>query len=327
MAGRTDNEFNYEEISNIYNEMKNITGSAGDADSIAGILDKIDKDVRTAVTEEDGAIYGPLGEQLFLDWDNSSSDFPNFVNNFQNWATLIAQSAGKYQEFEEKVQQAKIDNPLGLSAKGMTQNYIETSYYKDYKNSNYEQYVADLANVKPLQVVTGAEYTFTDSVSILKKHQIATGIQVGLVLAGAAIIGAGLAGVGSGGAEVGTELATTGGAGGGGAAIGGTSAIGSGGQAITMQEFAAEVMANGTPQQIAALQSLQNSGVTMLVSNGAEIQCLNSSGQVIASFMANNAGAAAAATTASATVSPTAAAVVTGTGALAYGGYKLSKDE
>ncbi|HAB65737.1 MAG TPA: hypothetical protein DCE23_00070 [Firmicutes bacterium] len=156
-----ERKFDYENISTIYNEMKKITGSAGDTDSIAGILDKIDKDVHESVGVEEEAIFGDLANQLLLDWENSSSNFGGFVDNFNNWSTLIAQSAGKYSEFENKVKGLKADNPLGMTSKGMISNYIESSTYNSYYNNTIDEYNSSLKAVPPIYALTGAEYVDT----------------------------------------------------------------------------------------------------------------------------------------------------------------------
>lgn len=168
-----ERKFDYENISTIYNEMKKITGSAGDTDSIAGILDKIDKDVHESVGVEDEAIFGDLGSQLLLNWDNTSAPFGEFVNSFQNWSALVSQSADKYKEFEEKVNGIKTSNPLGYASNGIKDAYTNTGFYSQYAQDNKTDYEARLASQRSLNTITGANYVFTDTASLLKWHKVA----------------------------------------------------------------------------------------------------------------------------------------------------------
>lgn len=170
-------EFNYEEVGNIYKRMQKITGSAGDLDSIAGALSKADRDFRDVVGVEDGAIFGALGSQLLQDWDNTSSDFPKFVENFENWSVLIAQSANDYSEFERKISEYKKANPLGVGSAGRTQAFTQTDFYSQALDA---ETLDDLSSVAKFYAPTGATYIDTDMESVLLKQDIWTGIDLAL---------------------------------------------------------------------------------------------------------------------------------------------------
>lgn len=127
-----ERKFDYNNVSTVYQNMKKITGDAGDGESIAGILHKIDEEVHNKVDVSEEAIFGDLGKQMLLDWDNTSANFDNFVTNFSNWSTLIAQSAGNYAQFEKDIAGFKQANPLGVTSGGITDAYTNTGYYSTY---------------------------------------------------------------------------------------------------------------------------------------------------------------------------------------------------
>lgn len=132
MADRT---FDYDIAKETYQAMQKTT------DLIAEALDKANKAVDETVNVEDQAIYGDLGAQLKMDWDNSASCFPTFLNWFGSWSTVVAQSSGNYAEFEEKV---KGFNPDGtaVSADGTGQVApLSISPYNAYYTDNYDEYV------------------------------------------------------------------------------------------------------------------------------------------------------------------------------------------
>jgi len=188
-----ERKFDYQAISEIYKKMQNITGDKSDPSSIAGILNQIDEDVHDKVGEVEQAVYGDLGKQLLLDWENTSASFPNFVSNFENWAALIAKSAGSYQEFEQKVNGLKTSNPLGMSAidasgNSMTTNYIDSSYYRQYSNDNIDKFKIDYGNLNELYNITGVDYVVTDSESILRTHKIVSGLMLVGDIASLAIV-------------------------------------------------------------------------------------------------------------------------------------------
>jgi hypothetical protein len=173
--------FDYAEVSNLYNQMNTITGDKSDPTSIAGILDKINIDytdvVHGVVGEDEMAIFGELGQQMLLNWENTSANFPNFVENFSAWSTLVAQAAGDYSAFEQQVQGIKTANPLGWASGGMQDSFITTSVYA---NSLSEQEIAELAAVSEFHQLTGATYIDTGMVSYLKQQDFWEGVELGL---------------------------------------------------------------------------------------------------------------------------------------------------
>lgn len=199
-----ERKFDYARVSNIYREMQTITGDSSSPDSIAGILNDVNKEVENKVEVMDEAVYGDLGKQLQLDWDNTSSSFNDFINNFNNWSTLIAQSAGKYAEFEEKVNGLKINNPLGMTSNGRTTAYTNTGYYADYTQDVYDYYSSLSGTMMNL---TGAQYIDTNMVERENNRKIMAGVNFGLqgvstvlsIIGGAGIVGSELKALGSAG--------------------------------------------------------------------------------------------------------------------------------
>lgn len=173
--------FDYTEISNLYNKMNTITGDKSDPTSIAGILEKINLDytdvVHGVVGENEMAIFGELGQQMLLNWENTSANFPNFVENFSAWSTLVAQAAGDYSAFEQQVQGIKTANPLGWASGGMQDSFITTSVYAD---SLSEQELAELAAYSEFHQLTGATYIDTGMVSYLKKADFWEGVELAM---------------------------------------------------------------------------------------------------------------------------------------------------
>lgn len=173
-----ERKFEYEAIAEIYKSMQTITGDSSSSDSIAGILHNINEDVHNSVGVCEESVYGDLGNQLLLDWDNTSSNFDNFVANFNNWSTVVAQAAGDYSKFEEGVKGFKEANPLGVTSGGIKDAYTNTSFYHNYKTTNSQQYQNDMDELKSLHAITGVEYACADSESLLKRHQLAAKIML-----------------------------------------------------------------------------------------------------------------------------------------------------
>lgn len=178
------NRFVYTEISNLYDKMNTITGDKSDPTSIAGILEKINLDytdvVHGVVGEDEMAIFGELGQQMLLNWENTSANFPNFVENFSAWSTLVAQAAGDYSQFEQQVKGIQTASPLGWASGGMQDSFITTSVYADALT---EQEIADLAAQSQFYQLTGATYIDTGMVAYLKKSDIYEGIELALDVA------------------------------------------------------------------------------------------------------------------------------------------------
>lgn len=206
-----ERKFDYAGVSEVYKTMQSITGDSSNSDSIAGILHEINENVHNSVDVCEEAIYGDLGKQLLLDWDNTSSNFDNFVTNFENWSTIIAQSAGDYSKFETDVKGFKEANPLGVTSGGISTAYTNTSVYHNYKQENYQQYETDLNNLKDLYAITGVEYITTDTATLLKNHKIAAYAMLGGDIASLALIAWHFAPAAAGATEPGTEIAVTGG--------------------------------------------------------------------------------------------------------------------
>lgn len=172
-----ERKFDYNNVGTVYQNMRKITGDASDGESIAGILHKIDEEVHNKVDVCEEAIFGDLGKQMLLDWDNTSANFDNFVTNFSNWSTLIAQSAGNYAQFEQDIAGFKQANPLGVTSGGITDAYTNTGYYA---NSYSSDEIDELLSEAQFYQLTGADYIDTGMVSVLKNNDIWEGIELAL---------------------------------------------------------------------------------------------------------------------------------------------------
>jgi diadenosine tetraphosphatase ApaH/serine/threonine PP2A family protein phosphatase len=177
-------------------------------ESIAGLLELANQDMEKMCGVQEEALYGPLADQLTMDWQNFSSNFPNFVANFNNWATIVANANGQYQEFEERVKGLKDANPLGYASDGRTMNYIADSPYQQYAEANLAQYQQDLEALDGagLYELTAAEYTFSGVDSRLRKAKIWGGVVIGTMAAGAAVTAVGAGSVIAGHAGVGVNF-------------------------------------------------------------------------------------------------------------------------
>ena len=131
-------QFNYAAMQEIYSNMNKTIGSAVETDSIAGVLHALDQNVQEYIGVCDEAIYGPLGNQLLLDWLNTSSNFPNFVENFSNWSQLVAMSGGDYSQFEEDVAGFRELNPLGTYSGEATTNFVDSEKYTVYTQDDID---------------------------------------------------------------------------------------------------------------------------------------------------------------------------------------------
>ncbi len=198
-------KFDYNAVSDVYNEIKRITTGS---DSIKTLLDNINRDYRNMVDVEGEAVYGELGRQLLLDWDNTSSNFPNFVNNFENWSALIAHASGNYSEFENAIAGFKQDHMLGATSEaGRTTAYTNDGYY-----STYTQDMVDTAALLAgdFRAFNGIGYFDTNMVAIeaqrLTNAKLSFGIQMASVVL--SLIGLhGLGGAGSAAANASDDIA------------------------------------------------------------------------------------------------------------------------
>lgn len=225
--------FDYAEISNLYKQMNAITGDKSDPTSIAGILEQINLDytdvVHGIVGENEMALFGELGQQMLLNWENTSANFPNFVENFDAWSTVVAQAGGDYSQFEQQVQGIKTANPLGWASGGMQDSFITTSVYADALS---EQEIANLASQSQFYQLTNSTYVDTGMVSYLKKADFWEGVELALDVA--TIVTAGV--------TVPKWL-------------GGIKSLTTAGNARTLTTSAGAVISSGNPNSISALRN------------------------------------------------------------------------
>ena len=177
--------FDYEQIAAIYKEMNQITGDASDPTSIAGLLNKIDQDYKEVVNGSAGedalALYGDLGSQMLLNWENTAATFPAFVENFSAWSTAVAQTAGDYSSFETQVKGIRTDNPLGWNSGGIKDSYVASSIYA---NSLTHEELDNAAASAQMYNLVGAYYVDTGMVSAAKKSAFWNGVTDILSVAG-----------------------------------------------------------------------------------------------------------------------------------------------
>ena len=158
-----EKKFDYNSVGTIYNQMKSIN------DNIKTLLTDTDAQVRSRVDVCDEAIFGDLGNQLLLSWDNMSSDFPMFVDNFENWSALVAKASGDYSQFEADMAAFNNANPLGVNSAGAQYGAVATS---DYNNSFTTEEIANLDAYTMFYEPTGATYIDTGMVEFAKKHKV-----------------------------------------------------------------------------------------------------------------------------------------------------------
>ena len=134
-------KFDYEQMKAIHDKMADINKRISDT------FTKLNADMDELCQVEREAIYGDLGEQLQLDWDNTSSDFPNFLQNFDNWGQVVASVSGNFATFEQEVQGLKeLHNGLGLTAReGATEAYVNTGALSQYTVAHIEEYTNAVA--------------------------------------------------------------------------------------------------------------------------------------------------------------------------------------
>ena len=120
-----ERKFDYDAVKGVYDGMKGIN------EQIKTLLVESDTEVESKVSVVDEAIYGDLGAQMLLNWENISSNFPNFVDNFENWAALVAKASGDYSQFEKDVSGFKEANPYGATSGGIKASYVSTSSYNN----------------------------------------------------------------------------------------------------------------------------------------------------------------------------------------------------
>lgn len=156
--------FEYDKIVSRIKKMEEITGAKGDKndDTIAGILSNINQQMHDRMEKQDEltAVYGDLGNQLLLDWDNTSSNFDKFVDNFDNWSMVVTKAANDYSDFETRVKGIRdSDNYLGMTSNGRTTAYTNDSFYSYFDSETLDELKA---NISPLLELTGATYLDID---------------------------------------------------------------------------------------------------------------------------------------------------------------------
>lgn len=184
--------FNYERVSEIYKNMQQIVGDKANSDSIAGILYTVDKQVNENVDVMDTALYGDLGKQLLLNWENTSANFNSYIDKFSDWCELIASTGGQYSQFEQRVYGFKETNPFGTAGVGLTSNYVETSEYADLDGESLDDLKASLL---PLYSMTGAEYIDTGAIDSENSRKVWAWVDWGVSAVGVAldVVGIGFA--------------------------------------------------------------------------------------------------------------------------------------
>jgi len=187
-----DTKFDYKGVAAEYKNFKEIVGDAGDPASVAGILNTANEEMDELCNGSDqAAIWGPLGQQLKLNWDNFSSDFPNFIAVFDNWAASVAQAGNNYGFAEEQIKAMfEQSKQSGFAGRDLNGSPLSNSYYQQYTASNYStQWEDDLRALgDKWHALTGAEYIDTGTVAwedSQRKWRIAGDI---LILAGGANI-------------------------------------------------------------------------------------------------------------------------------------------
>lgn len=172
-----DRKFEFSNVASNYENMKKILGDPSVSDSIAGILHNIDEDMKNHVDVVDMAIYGDLGKQMLLNWENTSSTFGSFINNFDNWNKAVAMASGNYAEFVNKVQGLRDTNPLGMTSGGITEAYTNTGYY-----SSFDEALIDTAAayVGSFVAYNGLGYFDTGSVALEEQRKTAAMWSFGL---------------------------------------------------------------------------------------------------------------------------------------------------
>lgn len=166
-----ETKFDYNSVSSVYNQMKSIN------ENIETLFTDIDKEMGNKMQVENEAVFGELGAQLLLDWDNISGCFPEFVQNFDNWSYLVASASGNYAQFEADVQAFKNANPLGVNSGGRTNSFISDSAFA---NALSQQELDDYASQVQFYQLTGATYIDTGMVSYLKKSDFWEGVELAM---------------------------------------------------------------------------------------------------------------------------------------------------
>ena len=178
-----ERKFDYENIKSIYEKMNNTIGDSSDTDdnTICGLLNKINNTYNDYVNVKDKAIYGELGSQLWLDWDNTSAGFSDFMSNFSNWSALVSQAAGNYSEFESAYNTIKSEYAYGLNAVDSNGNPLKSSIvnsgiYSNFDDKTFNELREALAI--PIQQMTNETYIDTGAVAAEKSREFWSWVSV-----------------------------------------------------------------------------------------------------------------------------------------------------
>ena len=138
-----DRKFEYDKVAEAHGNMKTAT------EAIRDTLVKINDEYSNKVNVVEQAIYGNLGGQLLMDWENVSSNFPSFYEKFGTWSLAVASTSGEYADFENRfsgfksaIEETKKSNPLGsgTAGAGRTENYISGGTYAAFGKEYLEKY-------------------------------------------------------------------------------------------------------------------------------------------------------------------------------------------
>ena len=120
-----EKKFDYNNVATVYNSMKSIN------EDIKVLFTDGDKEVQNKVNVCDEAIFGDLGNQLLLSWDNISSNFPEFVDNFENWSDILNNSTKTSEEYFEALSGLREAMSKMLDISG---DYLSASFLTNAEN-------------------------------------------------------------------------------------------------------------------------------------------------------------------------------------------------
>jgi len=165
MANQREN-FEFDGVKASYSSMQNITSE------IATVLKGANDGVHEYIGVSGGALYGDLGSQLLLDWDNSSSNFDRFVEKFTDWSTIVSQVAGIYDDYANAVKDSLEANPLGLTSYGRTTAYTNDGYFSNSYTREQIDELYSMSQLYDLYDETAATYIDTGMVKYAKRNKV-----------------------------------------------------------------------------------------------------------------------------------------------------------
>ena len=277
-------KFDYEAVKSIYLDMNKIIGDNNEKDSLSGIITTIDKDYHDMVGMVDEACYGALADQLLLDWDNTSSDFPKFIENFRNWSALVAQASGNYSAFEQQVTGMQNADKFGFAGSGLTNNYVNSSAYHDYATNYGEAFEFLNANMNDIYQLTGCTYLQSGASERLKTQKVLNTILCGGDVLAIAVLAAGAYNVLNPATAGSTELAIAEG-----------NAAASTSTELATQQFvgmSTKDLATLYPQYASQAAALEAQGVSQIYATQSGVMYFcDSAGNIIGSTVANSGAA------------------------------------